>query len=212
MVNLENPYPKPRPPMSVFIPLVIFGFMAWICLRHLYFSFIYQYGMAILLGVIIASLFDRELLTAGRIFESRFPYRKIFTVCGITIALFGVLLTVSRLAVHSRVLFDFYRSSSAVSSLEFFLVLVFLVTPFEEIFFRGYLQLNLMHLAGNLPGYIIASLLYGAAFIFSGSWILVLYFLLIGLYLGYLYYKFSSLLLVSLMRALLMGLMVIFPF
>jgi membrane protease YdiL (CAAX protease family) len=212
MVNLENPYPEPRPPLSMFLPLPVIAVLGYMSMTCSFFTQIYQHSLAVILGVVTAALFDQELLTGGRIFKSSFPYRKIGAVAVSAGALFLVLFLASKFIFKTSVVYNFYRSVSSVSGVELLLVLAFVVAPFEELLFRGYLQLNLGRLAGYAPGFIAASILNGAFFIFSGSWLPVLYFLLIGLYCGYLYYKYSSVLLTSFVRALLMVLCVMIPF
>ena len=63
----------------------------------------------------------------------------------------------------------------------------------EEIFWRGFLQENLMQEFGSRLGYILASLVYGLVHIWTGNFILVLAALTAGLFWGYLFLRTKSL-------------------
>jgi hypothetical protein len=67
------------------------------------------------------------------------------------------------------------------------LLLVFVTSPGEEIFWRGFLQERLMRAYGVLPGFLAATALYGAVHVFSGNSMLILSALVAGGFWGLLY-------------------------
>jgi len=68
-----------------------------------------------------------------------------------------------------------------------FLLLCFVTGPGEEIFWRGFLQENLMRRYGDLPGYVLGTLIYGGVHLFSMNVILILAALVAGAFWGILY-------------------------
>ncbi|MGE5357949.1 MAG: lysostaphin resistance A-like protein [Bacteroidales bacterium] len=68
-----------------------------------------------------------------------------------------------------------------------FLLLFFVTGPGEEIFWRGFLQGNLERRLGVVPGYLIATLVYGGVHVFSGNLMLMLAALVAGAFWGAMY-------------------------
>lgn len=211
MTNLGNAYPAPRPPLSKFVPVLFLFLGGYFSFHHAYFSFIYQYALFILLLTLVTLFYDKNLLTAGRLFT--LPVRMRET--GVLAAVFGALVAaLFFLAMLKKepLMYGFYRASSPLSGGELMLVLLLVVIPFEEVFFRGYLQYHLSHLLGRTAGFVCASLLFGLFFVMAGGkWTLVV-FLLAGFYFGYLYLRTSSVVLVAALRSLLVLLSGLFTF
>ena len=69
------------------------------------------------------------------------------------------------------------------------LVLLFVTSPAEEIFWRGFIQRHFMEKMGDLCGWLAASAVYAAIYISSGNIMLVLAALVAGLFWGWLYMK-----------------------
>ena len=67
------------------------------------------------------------------------------------------------------------------------LMLLFVSSPAEEIFWRGFLQKWAMNRWGGVPGWLIASACYAAVHIVSGNFILVMAALVAGLFWGGMY-------------------------
>ena len=67
-----------------------------------------------------------------------------------------------------------YALGEGASRLAVFLLLFLVTGPAEEIFWRGFLQGRLMDRFGPWPGFLAATLLYGAVHAFSGNLMLVL--------------------------------------
>lgn len=68
-----------------------------------------------------------------------------------------------------------------------FLLLLFITGPGEEIFWRGFLQENLMGKYGNAAGFIITTLIYGSIHIFSLNFMLTMAAYVAGAFWGALY-------------------------
>ena len=73
------------------------------------------------------------------------------------------------------------------------LVLIFLTSPCEEIFWRGFLQRWAMHRYGGHKGWLLASCLYAGVHVASGNLMLTGAALVAGLFWGYVYLRTQSL-------------------
>lgn len=73
------------------------------------------------------------------------------------------------------------------------LILLFVTSPGEEFFWRGFLQRWAMRRFGAGPGWLAVALLYGAVHLVSGNIMLVLAALVAGLFWGWLYRSTGSL-------------------
>ena len=73
------------------------------------------------------------------------------------------------------------------------LVLLFITSPAEEIFWRGFVQKWAMDKYGSYPGWLLASAIYGGVHLFSGNFILIMAALTAGLFWGFLYWQSKNL-------------------
>lgn len=69
------------------------------------------------------------------------------------------------------------------------LILLFVTSPGEEIFWRGFVQKRLMDRLGTVPGYLCASAIYAAVHVASGNFMLTMAALTAGLFWGWLYQR-----------------------
>jgi membrane protease YdiL (CAAX protease family) len=83
-----------------------------------------------------------------------------------------------------------------------FMLLCFITGPGEEIFWRGFLQKNLMQKWGRYTGFAAACLFYSGVHIFSGNPILMMAALIAGLFWGALYLWREDLVLVIVSHSL----------
>jgi CAAX amino terminal protease family. len=93
------------------------------------------------------------------------------------------------------------------------LLLLFVIGPGEEIYWRGYIQNSLSKKLGENKGYIISVLLYSGVHIITGNIMLVIAAFVCGVFWGWLYKKEKSLLPVIISHALWdLTVFVLFPF
>jgi len=72
------------------------------------------------------------------------------------------------------------------------LVLLFITSPAEELFWRGFLQRWAMSKFGQARGWLVAAAIYGAVHILSGNFMLTMAAWIAGLFWGLLYWKTGS--------------------
>jgi len=100
----------------------------------------------------------------------------------------------------SRNWFDFAGSGIAgvysfkgdAAGIRIAFLMLLLIGPGEELLWRGYLQRKLSLKTGKWAGFIIALLLYTGVHIFTGNIMLILAALICGLFWGWIYLKYNS--------------------
>ncbi len=210
MVKLDNPYAFYRPSWKVFIPmLLLYPLLRWV-IHYTYFSFLYQYSIALLILIIIAQHVDEKLFTRDRIFSFDFPFeKKIFYLFVMII----VLIPVRNIAIQftsTPQLLNFYQGN--IKSLESILIMVAVIAPCEELFFRGFIQYNLSFFLGKYGGIIAAALLYSITGIAAHSLYLSVLFFIIGIIIGLIYSRVKSLVQAVLLHIITIIFMYLFPF
>jgi membrane protease YdiL (CAAX protease family) len=88
-----------------------------------------------------------------------------------------------------------YAFKSDASTLRISLLMLFLIGPGEELFWRGFLQRRLQKGLGQWRGFILATMIYAFIHVGSGNVMLVLAAGVCGLFWGFLYLRFHSMLL-----------------
>lgn len=95
-----------------------------------------------------------------------------------------------------------YNIRSQAEAIVITLVLLFITSPGEEIFWRNFLQRWSMQRFGGFMGWISAALVYGGVHISSGNFMLTMAALTAGLFWGYIYWKERNTLAVTISHAL----------
>lgn len=85
-----------------------------------------------------------------------------------------------------------YDNKSLLSPTIIGLLLVFLIGPAEEVFWRGFVQDTLAEKFGENKGWIIASLIYGGVHIVAMNFMLFMAALICGLFWGWMFKKYKS--------------------
>jgi membrane protease YdiL (CAAX protease family) len=85
-----------------------------------------------------------------------------------------------------------YSNKMQLDPLYIGLLLVFLIGPAEEVFWRGFVQDTLAHKFGENKGWIIASLIYGGVHIIALNFMLFMAALICGFFWGYMFKKYRS--------------------
>ncbi|MFJ5769260.1 lysostaphin resistance A-like protein [Psychrobacillus sp. NPDC093180] len=73
------------------------------------------------------------------------------------------------------------------SSIWHYLLLLFIIAPGEELFWRGYIQQQLKKYLPPVFAIIVGAALFGLSFVFSGFWLGILAAFVVGLVFGFLY-------------------------
>ena len=87
---------------------------------------------------------------------------------------------------------DVYAFKMDASKYRIAILMLLIIGPGEELFWRGYLQRSYQKRTGQFPGFLMATGFYTLVHMGSGNTMLVLAAAVCGLYWGYLYLKFNS--------------------
>ena len=148
------------------------------------------------MSVATSTLAALSLILGGRDFR-----RSLLKFPGSTTFWMGLASAVALYAVFevgyfcSRLLFstspeevsNIYTIRSKANPFVISLVLLFITSPCEEIFWRGFLQRWAVGRFGLVAGWILSTLLYSAVHIASGNWMLVMAAMVAGAFWGLLY-------------------------
>lgn len=102
----------------------------------------------------------------------------------------------------SRLWFDFagsgiegvYKFKGDAAGIRIAILMLLVIGPGEELFWRGYLQRKFAGRFGKWPGLIIALILYTGVHIFTGNFMLIMAALICGLFWAWMYMKYESML------------------
>jgi membrane protease YdiL (CAAX protease family) len=212
MVKLDNKYPVRGSTLAVIVPVCIMLLFEYFLFRIKIFSFIYQYSITLLILVLLACFYDRGLITRDRLLTFELSRVKWIIVFAPLALLFAVAYLPGRFFREIPVLNNLFRTGFSGSNGEFFLLMLIVIPVIEEIFFRGFLQFNLMGIMNAKAGYVTASIIYAGFFIFADSRWMMLVFLVVGLCQGLIYMLNRSILLNIVIHLLLVILMIVYHF
>lgn len=95
-----------------------------------------------------------------------------------------------------------YSFKQNASALRIILLMIFIIGPGEELFWRGYLQRHWQNRFGKIKGFFIAAVLYALVHAASGNIMLVLSAGVCGLFWGFLYLRYRSILMICVSHTL----------
>ena len=147
-----------------------------------------------------ASLLAGIGLFGGRSrFKDLYRFRAFYIAIGITSAavLYGVFFAGDKI---SAMLFSFageqvgsvYEMKSGADPWLVGALLLFVIGPAEEIFWRGYVQERFMAKYGDIQGWLIAGLIYALVHVWSMNFMLVMAALVCGLFWGAVFLRWRS--------------------
>lgn len=157
------------------------------------FNFWIEMGVSILVLVMVALFSEKNLISFRNV-----KLRHILIGIISAIILYFVFYTGN---IISGYLFPFkdaqissvYSNRAQGSSLLIGVLLLFIIGPGEEIYWRGFIQKNLAKKFGENKGYIFTTLLYSGVHIITFNFMLVVAALVCGIYWGWIYKKEKSL-------------------
>jgi len=141
----------------------------------------------------LALIIDRKNL--GTIYS----FQPKFIVIGVTSAvvlylifLMGHFISTKIFSFASDQIQKIYISRQQASPLTITLLLLFIIAPAEEIFWRGFVQTKLSTRLGQIKGLLLATFIYAIVHIWSFNFMLVASAAICGAFWGLLYYRYKS--------------------
>ena len=106
-----------------------------------------------------------------------------------------------------------YHFRGEASSLRIVLLMALVIGPGEELFWRGFVQRYLSGRYGRTAGFLVAAAVYTGVHVATGNFMLVMAALICGLFWGWLYRRYNSMLINILSHTLWdIAVFVVFPF
>lgn len=205
--------------LAVFVSVGTFLFVPLFIYRGIgAFDFWWWMSFNLLLLIGAAFSFDREYREQISSFFSRGAAFNIFMGIASALLLFAVFKAGNLI---SRALFDFagtgidsiYNYKGDASHLRIAFLMLLVIGPGEELLWRGYFQKRFEDRLGPWKGFIMASLFYAAVHVATLNIMLILAALTCGLFWGFLYMRYRSLLMICLSHTLWdIAVFILFPF
>jgi membrane protease YdiL (CAAX protease family) len=176
-------------PLFIFRSLGPFDFWWWM-----------SFNLVLLIGLSLAA--DKSYLSSVLSDLKSMPARKVSMGILSALLLYGIFFAGNWLA---RQLLPFaengighvYSFKAGASPLRIILLMVFLIGPGEEFFWRGFLQRHWQARFGPVPGWLLSTAFYALIHAGSGNVMLMLAAGVCGLFWGALYLRYRSVLLVA---------------
>ena len=175
-------------------------------------NFWLEMSLSISALVLMSLIFSRDNFKFGRL-TIRHILIGIFSAIALYIIFYlGNIITGFLFPFKDSQVLSVYSNRSNGNLIWIGLLLLFVIGPCEEIYWRGFIQNTLSKKMGETKGYIISVLLYAGVHIITGNVMLVIAALVCGIYWGWLYKKEQSLLPVIISHAIWdLTIFVIFP-
>ena len=166
------------------------------------FNFWIEMSLSIGLLTFIALIIDKNILKIKRI-----TFKQIITGILSAILLYlifyiGNIVTGYIFPFKDAQVLSVYSNRSQGNPLWIGLLLLLVIGPGEELYWRGFIQNTLSTKFGENKGYVMATLLYAGVHILTGNIMLIIAALVCGIYWGWLYKKQKSLLTVIISHAI----------
>lgn len=157
------------------------------------FNFWIQMSLSILLLVAIALFSEKELILFRNIKLRHILIGIISAIILYFVFYAGNIISGYLFPFKDAQIASVYSNKAQGNSLLIGTLLLFVIGPGEEIYWRGFIQNNLTKRFGENKGYIFATLLYAGVHIITLNFMLVIASLVCGIYWGWIYKKEKSL-------------------
>ena len=158
--------------------------------------------MSISALVLMALFFSKEKIKIGRFTIRHILVGIISALVLYVIFYFGNIVSGFLFPFKDAQVMSVYSNRSHGDLIWIGLLLLFIIGPGEEIYWRGFIQNTLSKKMGENKGYMLSVALYAGVHIITGNVMLVIAALVCGIYWGWLYKKEKSLLPVIISHAI----------
>ncbi len=189
----------PRKSVSAVITLAAFAMFSlmFVFRQAGWFDFWFWMSSNLILILGVVFLVDKENLRLLKSDLLKSPVKKILMGFGFALLLFVVFYIgnfVIRFILEAagEGIEGVYAFKQEAPGWRIALLMLLIIGPGEELFWRGFLQRRLQLHFNPTSGFLFATALYTAVHIFTGNFVLLLAALTCGLFWGWLYKKFNS--------------------
>ena len=150
-------------------------------------------SLSILLLVAMAFIIKRDIFKIGKI-KKRHVIVGVLSAIGLYILFYiGNIILGYILPFKDAQMLSVYGNKSGTNQYLIGFLLLFLIGPGEELYWRGFIQKTLSKKFGENRGYIFATIMYAAVHIVTGNLMLIIAALVCGIFWGWIYKKEKSL-------------------
>lgn len=179
---------------KLIIPSLIIATLLWFVIFVIKpFNFWVEMSLSILLLVTIALFSERNLISFRKIRLRHILIGIISAIILYFVFYAGNIISGYLFPFKDTQIASVYSNKSQGNSLLIGTLLLFVIGPGEEIYWRGFIQNTLTKEFGENKGYIYATLLYAGVHIITFNFMLVIAALVCGIYWGWIYKKEKSL-------------------
>jgi len=152
--------------------------------------------------VLMAFIFSKKNIQLGKINLRHIIIGIVSAIVLYIVFYFGNIISGFLFPFKDSQVLSVYSNRSNGNLIWIGLLLLFIIGPGEEIYWRGFVQNNLTKRLGENKGYVISVLLYAGVHIITGNIMLVIAAFVCGIYWGWIYKKEKSLLPVMISHAI----------
>jgi len=152
--------------------------------------------------VLMAFIFSKRNIQLGKINLRHIIIGIVSAIVLYIVFYFGNIISGFLFPFKDSQVLSVYSNRSNGNLIWIGLLLLFIIGPGEEIYWRGFVQNNLTKRLGENKGYVISVLLYAGVHIITGNIMLVIAAFVCGIYWGWIYKKEKSLLPVMISHAI----------
>lgn len=157
------------------------------------FNFWIEMGVSILALVMVALFSEKNLISFRNIKLRHILIGIVSAVILYFVFYVGNIISGYLFPFKDAQISSVYSNREQGNSVLIGALLLFIIGPGEEIYWRGFIQNNLVKKFGENKGYIFATLLYAGVHIITFNFMLVMAALVCGIYWGWIYKKEKSL-------------------
>lgn len=157
-------------------------------------NFWLEMSLSITILVLMSLVFNKDSLKIGTVTIRHIVIGFLSAIVLYIVFYLGNIISGYLFSFKDAQVLSIYNNISKESLIAIGLLLLFVIGPGEEIYWRGFIQNTLSKKMGENKGYIISVLLYAGVHIITGNVMLVIAALVCGIYWGWLYKKEKSLL------------------
>jgi membrane protease YdiL (CAAX protease family) len=184
------------------LPLVFLLILAFLFWFELFYLNLFNFWIGFIIAAVILSGFSLYFnnIDGEAINYRLFYFEPKYLIIGIlsaailyTIFYAGNFILGNFIPQSNENISKVYDTKTLLNPILISLILIFIIAPAEEIFWRGFVQDILEEKFGDFKGWLLTSLLYGIIHITSLNFVLVIAALVCGFFWGWLFMKYKSL-------------------
>ncbi|WP_368487547.1 lysostaphin resistance A-like protein [Clostridium sp. BJN0013] len=177
----------------LFITILIAAILWYVMFVIKPINFWLEMSLSITFLVFISLIIDKKIARVDKITLKNIVIGVLSAICLYMVFYIGNIISGYIFPFKNAQVLSIYSIKTQGNLLWISLLLIFIIGPCEEIYWRGFIQNTLSKKLGENKGYILTALLYAGVHVITGNIMLVIAALVCGIYWGWMYKKQKSL-------------------